>query len=127
MAQQMRVILDMSKLQEIEREMPGKVGQVMQKLAQDMEGDVKMSFSPESPSAVGNPPGVDTGNLKNSIIAKPHDNGWAVQDGTEYGVMLEYGTSQMGKTRMGPRPFMLPAFERTLQRAPGQIREAMQF
>ena len=123
MANQMYVRLDTSMLERVQREVPGKMSQAIQKMAQDMEGDVKTSFSPTSPSAAGDPPGVDTGNLKNSIIASPENPlRWIVGVGADYGIHLEYGTS-----RMAPRPFMLPAFERTVSRAPQEIRDMMRF
>lgn len=104
--------LDMRKLQAIN---PGTTGdELVQYLAQTMEADVKENFSNQSPSSPGDPPGIDTGNLKNSVIAQsdgPHR--WAVFVGAEYGLWLEFGTRNMA-----PRPFMLPAFERTIKRIP---------
>lgn len=112
-----RVQLNMSKLQEIEREAPGRAAAVVQKIAQDCERDIKDSFSSESPSTLGDPPGVDTGALKNSIIAEPEgDLTWILHDGVEYGVHLEYGTENMGA-----RPFVLPAIERAVSRIPPSL------
>lgn len=81
------------------------------KLAMDCEADVKNNFSSQSPSPVGSPPGVDTGNLKNSIIAVKRGKGWVVLVGADYGADLEYGTR-----KMGARPFLRPAVRRTVQR-----------
>lgn len=113
----MRVVIDMTRLQALERAMPGIAGQVVQKMAQDTQADIVNSFSPNSPSAPGDPPAVDTGNLKNSVVAVPRDaQTWAVLIGAEYGVDLEYGTG-----KMAARPFVLPAFERTVGRLPSDL------
>lgn len=46
-------------------------------------------------NAAANAP-VDTGALKNSIKAEPiDDRNWTVQDGVEYGVFQELGTSRV--------------------------------
>lgn len=87
------------------------VGVVLRKLALDCEADVKQSFNRQSPAPVGEPPGVDTGNLKNSIVAVKRGKNWAVLVGAPYGVHLEYGTR-----RMGARPFLLPAVRRVARR-----------
>ena len=58
--------LDMRKLQQLEREAPGRAKKVLMKIGFDVERVVKQSFT-TSPSAPGEPPGVDTGLLKNSI------------------------------------------------------------
>lgn len=125
MAQGMHFRLDMSGLQDVKRRAPGEVARVIQKLAQDMEGDVKMNFSDTAPeaSAPGSPPAVQSGNLKNSIVAVPEGPmTWivGVGAGAEYGIHLEYGTS-----RMAARPFMLPSFERIVNMAPQIIRDNM--
>lgn len=107
-----RYILNMEKLKAINPD--ATAGQLVQYLAQTMEGDVKDHFSTKSPSDPGDPPGVDTGNLKNSIVAKPETpEQWAVLAGADYAAWLEYGTEAIA-----PRPFMLPAFERTIHAIP---------
>ena len=53
---------------------------------------------------------VDTGALRNSITAESHmenDLLFIVQDGVEYGIYQEFGTS-----RMAAQPFLIPAFEK---------------
>lgn len=120
------VRVDMRKLEQIMRDLPGSANDVIQKVAQDTEADIKNSFSTSSPSSPGNPPGVDTGALKNSIVAEPDGDAWVVHDGVEYGVWLEYGTEMGdGSTRMAPRPFFLPAVERARQRMPGLLKEVI--
>ena len=52
---------------------------------------------------------VDTGALRNSIPAESHMSGsakYTIQDGVEYGVYQELGTS-----RMAAQPFLVPAIE----------------
>lgn len=73
--------------------------------------EVLTHFSRESPSAPGEPPGVDTGTLKSSInVNSLGPTIYAVNVGTDYGIHLEYGT-----IRMAARPFLLPAVMRTAQ------------
>ena len=112
------VTLDTAVLDRIVRESGAKVGDILQKIAQDTEADIKMNFSQTAPapSAPGEPPAVQTGNLKNSIIAEPEGNDWTVHDGVPHGVHQEYGTQWMAA-----RPFMMPAVLRTVQRAPADM------
>ena len=52
---------------------------------------------------------VDTGSLRSSIVSESHADGpllFIVQDGVEYGVFLEFGTS-----RQAAQPFFVPAIE----------------
>ncbi len=75
--------------------------------ARIVETQVKISLSGQSPSSPGEPPGLDTGFLRNSVtvdsvtpmeaIIAPH---------TDYAEYLEFGTS-----RMEARPFMRPALD----------------
>ena len=116
-----QVILDMSKLLEIERKCGMKADEVIGKIAQDCERYIKEHFSTSSPSPAGSPPGVDTGALKNSILAEPGDDGWMLHDGVEYGVWLEYGTENMAA-----RPWMLPGVEAvTNNLPPGLLKEVV--
>ena len=73
------------------------------------------------PSLPGNPPVVDTGNLRNSIRFEMYDKSKAVygivgstQKEPPYGVYLEYGTSKggWGGKGMKPRPWLRPAMEK---------------
>ena len=71
---------------------------------------------PHHPSLPGNPPAVDTGNLKNSIRYEVYKNGKEVygivgstQKDPDYGVYLEYGTSD---GRIAPRPWLRPAMQK---------------
>ena len=60
-------------------------------------------------SAPGQAPASDTGNLVSKIIVKQKSkNITNVESNADYSAFLEYGTS-----KMDPRPFMLPAFEKS--------------
>tara|TARA_R100000963_G_C4577067_1_gene59634 strand:+ start:81 stop:530 length:450 start_codon:yes stop_codon:yes gene_type:complete len=60
-------------------------------------------------SAPGEAPASDTGNLVSKIIVKQlTKDKVAVESNANYSAYLEYGTS-----KMQPRPFMLPAFEKS--------------
>ena len=60
-------------------------------------------------SAPGQAPASDTGNLASKIIVKQKSrNRVNVESNANYSAYLEYGTS-----KMQPRPFMLPAFEKS--------------
>jgi hypothetical protein len=82
-------------------------------LAFDGEAYIKQSMG-ASPSAAGDPPGVDTGKLRNSIRAeKEAALRWAISTDTEYAAHLEFGTS-----RMAPRPYMAPGLDYLARTAP---------
>ena len=60
-------------------------------------------------SAPGQAPASDTGNLVSKIIVRQKSRDvTSVQSNANYSAFLEYGTS-----KMQPRPFMLPAFEKS--------------
>lgn len=121
----MRIELNTDKLKEIERKVPGAAALVVQKLAQDTQAYIGENWSQQSPSAPGEPPGVDTGTLKNNIVAQPAGKlTWEVLAGTEYAAWLEFGTTQKGSetlTRMAARPFLLPAVEAIAENTPPDL------
>lgn len=137
------VILDIEKLKELERKVPGRAAAVVQKLAQDCESNAKRQLEgtrtgrtyrhgtvEHQASAPGEAPAVDTGYLKNSITAIPEGKlRWVVAVGAVYGIWLEYGTVKKGTetiTRMAARPFMLPAVRETIRRMPkGLLQEVV--
>jgi len=60
-------------------------------------------------SAPGQAPASDTGNLVSKIkVRQKNKDTVEVESGANYSAFLEYGTS-----KMQPRPFMLPAFEKS--------------
>ncbi len=81
------------------------------------ERHAKDDMSTTSPSAPGDPPGVDTGNLKSGIKVGEVTSDYAVLESTaDYSAYLEFGTR-----RMAARPFMRPAVVNNL----GEIETAM--
>lgn len=85
--------------------------ELVTKVGSDIEATAKDSMvgggEPHVPSLPGDPPHVDTGNLKNSIrFAMVDDANGEVAVGAEYGAHLEYGTA-----RMAARPYMTPAVD----------------
>lgn len=86
--------------------------EIVAKVGSDIEAHAKTSMvgggSPHAPSSPGNPPHVDTGNLKNSLVFEmTGKNSGEVRVMAEYGAFLEYGT-----VRMAPRPFLTPAVDK---------------
>lgn len=115
----MHVEIDISHLLRLQSELGIRANEVVQKLAQDTEGYIKNSFSAQSPSAPGDPPGVDTGNLKNSVVAEPHPADkltWFVNIGATYADDLEFGT-----VKMAARPYVRPAVRWIVQNAPRDL------
>lgn len=102
---------DRRKLQQLIRDTPQRASELVRATAQEMTNDVVLSFG-VSPSAPGDPPGVDTGTLRESM-------GWemtgrfsaAIYDGVLYGIFQEEGTEHIA-----PRPFINPVFEDWRQR-----------
>lgn len=76
-------------------EITAKAGRAIAKTARDIERDAKAIVP------------VDTGNLKNSIGTDTGELSAVIGPTADYGVYVEEGTS-----RMGPQPFMRPAFDR---------------
>jgi len=75
--------------------------------ARTLEAIVKISLSGPSPSAPGEPPGLDTGFLRNSVqVDEVTPTEAFLGAHTEYAEPLEFGTS-----RMAARPFMRPALD----------------
>lgn len=116
------VILNLSGLTGLERNIPGKLDTLLKTLAFTCEATIKGDFSIGSPSSPGSTPAVDTGYLKNNVMTEKVPGGYAVASNADYSVHLEYGTRNMAA-----RPFMLPGFEKTVERvAPKALREVME-
>ncbi|WP_210651342.1 HK97-gp10 family putative phage morphogenesis protein [Nocardioides sp. SYSU D00065] len=105
------------KLQRASAQVGAAAAAAVRKTAFDIEADAK-ALAP-----------VDTGNLRNSISTDITGDGRFgaitadIGPTAEYGAFVEYGTS-----RMGPQPYMAPAFERrepTLTAALEQIGEQL--
>lgn len=108
-----QVILDTRKLDRIARRSGQAADEIVGELAFMFQADVNKNWSTSSPSAPGEPPGVDTGTLKNAnYVERVQDKVWRWLDGTDYGIHLEFGTRNMAA-----RPFVRPAIERIAQEA----------
>ncbi len=106
-----KVVLDDKKLQSIIRNEPARVQLWLDGFTEDLLSRIKLSFG-TSPSAPGDPPGVDTGALRASMHWEhtgPLEN--TISDGVEYGLKLEDGTEHIAA-----RPFIVPAFKDAQQR-----------
>jgi hypothetical protein len=118
MAKDVRV--DSAKLRAIIADNPAMVDEVLRSAANEMLGDIVLSFNTSPPgreyerggvvhvaSAEDYPPNVDTGALRASMnVQKQKAGEYWIQDGVEYGLYLEEGTE-----RMGARPFIAPVFD----------------
>lgn len=114
------VKLDTSGLDRLMKEEPGKVNAWLRGVADQMLGDIVLSFN-TSPggevytrgsvshvaSQAGYPPNVDTGTLRASMHVEPVSMfSFRIADGVEYGIMLEDGTEHISA-----RPFVAPVFD----------------
>lgn len=86
--------IDLTKLEQLQREMEPRAEAILDDAAARVET-----------AAAQNAP-VLTGALRNSIHIEKDKLYRAVMDGVEYGIYQELGTS-----RMGAQPFMVPALE----------------
>ena len=106
-----KIELDISGIERLLRQIPGRAEDVLDTAAARIEFRAKAGMkgggTPHTPSAPGEPPHVDTGALKSSIRWwKPQQLTRHIGDGVEYGIYLEFGTS-----RMAARPWLTPAVE----------------
>jgi len=129
--------LDTSGLDRLEKLFPGKVDAILGKLANDTakkatslmtggrrgryyvinQGGMKIRHRASAP---GEPPGVVTGRLKNSIKAvRIRHLQWEVRVEEPHGKHLEFGTA-----RMKARPFLRPAVFSVAKAMPPQLLEA---
>ena len=96
------VTLTSNRLPELIRKLPKEVGEIVEETALELETEVKsgMAASP-SPSPPDGYPGMDTGNLANSIQSEPESpTVHIVHTSMEYAPYLEFGT-----VKMDARPF----------------------
>lgn len=90
---------------------------------EDGQRFVRNRFSLVPPSAPGNPPAIDTGNLYRHIEFGLHSGGKGgyLRAAVEYAIYLEMGT-----VKMAARPFMLPAALYMQKELPKVIRQHFQ-
>jgi hypothetical protein len=121
----LKVTVDTKGLERVIQQEPGRVDKWLRGVAQQMVGDIKLSFNsgpagrtykrgPKNKrgakthvaSSPGYAPNVDIGTLRASIKAAPAGHlAYQISDGVNYGTWLEHGTA-----RMAARPFMGPVF-----------------
>lgn len=98
-----RVVIRFNHIPQARAKIEENASKLVRAVGFEVERYIKQSFG-TSPSAAGEPPGVDTGALRSSIHNEVVDPLTVlVADAVDYGVHLEFGT-----TKMGARPFMLP-------------------
>lgn len=89
------------------RVVPGRAGEIVRKVAFDVQAYWMTNMSNTSPSSPGETPAVVTGNLKNSSSVGMRDAQTAeFRVGAEYADDLEFGTMHMAA-----RPSVAPAIE----------------
>lgn len=117
---------DLSGLNKLEAQLPSRLESTVREGAEMVVRDIRASWSPNSPSPVGQPPAVVTGDLDASIQAKPSKRtggGQFAREGVYY--VIEAGARHRGtyyaplleNTEYAPpssydRPFLTPAMER---------------
>ena len=115
-----RVELDDRILRRMIQSLPDELEDTLDAVAEAVVGDIRQSFgsgpagrsyrrgsTSHTASSPGYPPNVDTGALSGSIhVRRSGPLERTVEDGVEYGLFLEEGTSNMEA-----RPWMTPAIE----------------
>lgn len=107
----------------VQRQMERAARDAVKALLEDGQQHVRGRFGLVPPSAPGNPPAIDTGNLYRNVTTgytrgKPT---WGyLRAAVEYAIWLEFGTS-----KMAARPFMRPTALYLKQRAPEIVAEAL--
>lgn len=115
------VKLDNAKLKKLIGDVPQRKSRIIRKIAFDMSADMQNSMG-ASPSSPGEPPGIDTGTLFNSIEPRESGSGWGIF-GAEHGLLLEDGTfTPDGKIWVAARPFIRPAADRASDRLPDELK-----
>lgn len=88
------VVFKKDQLKKIAAAAPAEAERAISAIAQAGKNHVVENFG-SSPAAPGGPPGVDTGNLRSSINIEPDGKlRRKINDGTDYGVFLELGSTR---------------------------------
>ena len=102
----------MNQLKKLDKRLEPDFQEIVKGGAQLIRGIMYEKYNPRRShraSAPGQAPASDTGNLVSKIMVKQKTkNITNVVSNANYSAFLEYGTS-----KMQPRPFMLPAFEKS--------------
>lgn len=115
----LEIKVDTKGLERIIQQEPQRVDRWLRGVAEQMVGDIKLSFGTgpagrrykrdgkyHVASSAGNPPNSDSGNLTGTIKSKSAGRlTYHISAGTGYDRLLEYGTR-----KMAARPFMGPVF-----------------
>lgn len=124
-----------SRISELTAQLQQRAHRVVVKTAATIEAEAKISMTGKKSgriyrvrggiehqaSAPGEAPAVETANLITSIaVVQESDLRAIVGTSVEYGLHLEFGTS-----RMGPRPWLGPAFEKAKDIFEAGIREIL--
>ena len=113
-----KVTLDTRVLDQMILKTTDRLSDFLDSEAESVVNDIKLSFG-TSPSVAGDPPGVKSGALKNSIEWRSKGQLTRTIHGLIYGLWLEIGTSR----GIDPRPFIGPAMMRLERRWPRDARE----
>jgi HK97 gp10 family phage protein len=90
--------------------------------AEELRNEVVRTVSNASPSSPGQPPGVVTGQLRNSVFADPVAGVGSNRVTIEVGARAPYaGFLEFGTSKMAPRPFLRPAVARATPRISSKI------
>jgi len=92
----------------------------MEELGEHLVDHIKETLSGHSPSEPGDPPGLDTGNLRAGISYSVNGTELTITSSAHYSDYLEYGTS-----KMSARPFLAPAMSYAEQIIPEIFQEAL--
>lgn len=101
------VVLDDRVLKQLIRVLPGRMDSLIGEATGEIAAEIVERLGGPSPSAPGEPPGEDTGELRANISStKVAEHEYMVYSPTEYAPHLEFGTEKMDK-----RPFFTPIIE----------------
>lgn len=121
---------DFSGLNALDRTVPINAGKACKNVAQRAVDEIRNNWSPESPSAPGEPPAMVTGYLDSTVEAENQGRNalgqfasgdsatsYVVRVKAPYADFLEHGTR-----KMEPRPFLLAAVMRAGDSLPDEFK-----